>query len=101
MSTLTKDNIAKTLNEQLGLSVSEAKEMVEDFFDEIRATLAEQERVQLSGWGNFDVRGKLPRPGRNPKTGENVVISARRVIKFGPSPKLRAAIEQLSMDTFS
>ena len=93
MSSLTKAEMAERLNEELGLNKREAKEMVESFFDEIRASLAANEQVKLSGFGNFDLRDKRQRPGRNPKTGEEVPICARRVVTFRPGQKLKDRVE--------
>jgi integration host factor subunit alpha len=93
MSSLTKADMAERLFEELGLNKREAKEMVESFFDEIRASLASNEHVKLSGFGNFDLRDKRQRPGRNPKTGEEVPISARRVVTFRPGQKLKERVE--------
>jgi integration host factor subunit alpha len=93
--TLTKAELAEMLFEQVGLNKREAKDMVETFFDEIRASLERGESVKLSGFGNFQLRDKPQRPGRNPKTGEAIPISARRVVTFHASNKLKAAIEGL------
>lgn len=92
--TLTKAELADVLFEHLGLSKREAKELVELFFEEIRSTLARGEAVKLSNFGNFEPRNKAPRPGRNPKTGEEIPIEARRVVTFHVSEKLKAALEQ-------
>ena len=93
MSTLTKADIAEMLYEDLGLNKREAKEIVELFFEEIRTALEKNEQVKLSGFGNFDLRTKNSRPGRNPKTGEEIPISARRVVTFKPGQKLKARVE--------
>ncbi len=90
---LTKARMAEMLFEDLGLNKREAKELVELFFAEIRETLAENEDVKLSGFGNFVLRTKNERPGRNPKTGEEIPISARRVVTFRPGQKLKARVE--------
>ena len=90
---LTKARMAETLFEELGLNKREAKELVELFFEEIRTTLAEGDDVKLSGFGNFVLRVKNQRPGRNPKTGEEIPISARRVVTFRPGQKLKARVE--------
>lgn len=90
---LTKADMAEKLFEELGLNKREAKEMVEMFFEEVRFALEESEQVKLSGFGNFDLRDKNERPGRNPKTGEEIPISARRVVTFRPGQKLKARIE--------
>ena len=91
---LTKAGIAEMLFEDLGLNKREAKEIVESFFEEIRTSLENNESVKLSGFGNFELRDKTPRPGRNPKTGEEIPISARRVVTFRPGQKLRARVEE-------
>jgi integration host factor subunit alpha len=90
---LTKADMAAMLFEELGLNKREAKEMVERFFEEIRQSLEEGSQVKLSGFGNFDLREKKQRPGRNPKTGEEIPISARRVVTFRPGQKLKARVE--------
>ncbi len=83
--TLTKAELSDLLIEKVGLNHREAKGMVETFFEEIRAQLERNESVKLSGFGNFQLRDKPQRPGRNPKTGEDIPISARRVVTFHPS----------------
>ena len=90
---LTKAELAEKLYEDLGLNKREAKELVELFFEEIRTSLEKNEQVKLSGFGNFDLRDKKQRPGRNPKTGEEIPISARRVVTFRPGQKLKARVE--------
>lgn len=90
---LTKANMAEHLFEELGLNKREAKDMVEMFFEEIRQSLEDGRQVKLSGFGNFDLREKKQRPGRNPKTGEEIPISARRVVTFRPGQKLKARVE--------
>ena len=79
--------------EELGLNKREAKEVVEHFFEEVRHSLEDNEQVKLSGFGNFDLRDKSQRPGRNPKTGEEIPISARRVVTFRPGQKFKARVE--------
>lgn len=93
MGALTKADIAEKLYQELGLNKREAKELVEMFFEEIRAGLEAGHQVKLSGFGNFDLRDKNQRPGRNPKTGEEIPISARRVVTFRPGQKLKARVE--------
>ena len=93
--TLTKAELAEMLFDRVGLNKREAKDMVETFFDEIRAALERGHSVKLSGFGNFQLRDKPQRPGRNPKTGEEIPISARRVVTFHASQKLKALIERL------
>lgn len=90
---LTKADLAEKLFEDLGFNKREAKELVETFFDEIRESLEGNEPVKLSGFGNFELRDKKQRPGRNPKTGEEIPITARRVVTFRPGQKLRARVE--------
>jgi len=98
MTALTKSEMAERLFEELGLNKREAKEIVELFFEEIRACLEGNEQVKLSGFGNFDLRDKSQRPGRNPKTGEEIPISARRVVTFRPGQKLKARVEAFEED---
>lgn len=93
MQALTKAEMAEKLFEELGLNKREAKEVVELFFDEISRSLENNEQVKLSGFGNFDLRDKSQRPGRNPKTGEEIPISARRVVTFKPGQKLKIRVE--------
>ena len=90
---LTKADLAEKLYEDLGFNKREAKEIVELFFDELRTALESNESVKLSGFGNFDLRDKKQRPGRNPKTGEEIPITARRVVTFKPGQKLKAKVE--------
>ena len=85
--------MAKNLFEELGLNKREAKELVGVFFEEIRIALESGDEVKLSGFGNFILRDKNQRPGRNPKTGEKVPISARRVVTFRSGQKLKARVE--------
>src|SRR5690606_24397446 len=93
MTTLTKADMAEHLLMELGLNKREAKELVDLVFEEIRAALESNEPVKSSGFGNFELRDKRQRPGRNPKTGEEVPISARRVVTFKPGQKLRERVE--------
>ena len=90
---LTKADMAERLFDDLGLNKREAKELVEAFFEEIRFSLEQGQQVKLSGFGNFDLRNKNQRPGRNPKTGQEIPISARRVVTFRPGQKLKARVE--------
>ncbi len=90
---LTKAEMAQRLFEDVGLNKREAKEFVDIFFDVIREALEKGENVKLSGFGNFDLRQKNQRPGRNPKTGEEIPISARRVVTFRAGQKLKARVE--------
>ncbi len=90
---LTKAQLSEILFEQIGLNKRESKDMVDAFFDLIAETLVEGEEVKISGFGNFQVRTKAPRPGRNPRTGEVVAIDSRRVVTFHASPKLKEAVQ--------
>ena len=90
---LTKVGIAQELFDVVGLNKREAKDLVEIFFEEIRAALEGGDSVKLSGFGNFELRDKAQRPGRNPKTGEEIPISARRVVTFRPGQKLKTRVE--------
>ncbi len=90
---LTKSDLAAALFEEVGLNKREAKEFVDAWFEIIRQALEDGDHVKLSGFGNFQLRDKNQRPGRNPKTGEEIPISARRVVTFKPGQKLRARVE--------
>ena len=90
---LTKAAMAESLFNELGLNKKEARELVDLYFEELVATLASGEQIRLSGFGNFDLRDKKERPGRNPKTGEEIPITARRVVTFRPGHKLKARVE--------
>src|SRR3990167_5502938 len=93
MSALTKAELAEHLFTTLGLNKREAKDLVEIFFEEIRMALEKGEPVKLSGFGNFNLRDKSERPGRNPKTGEAIPVSARRVVTFKAGHKLKSRVE--------
>ena len=97
--TLTKAELAEMLFERVGLNKREAKDIVDTFFEEIRDALTRGEMVKLSGFGNFQVRDKPARPGRNPKTGEVIPIAARRVVTFHASQKLKGAVEDIPSDS--
>ena len=99
--TLTKASLCETLNDDLGLNKRESKEMIEQFYEEIRVALENGEQVKLSGFGNFDLRDKAPRPGRNPKTGEEIPITARRVVTFKAGIKLKESVDNNSNAVFS
>ncbi len=90
---LTKADMAEALHQEIGLNKREARELVDLFFEEFRIALASGEQIKLSGFGNFDLRDKNQRPGRNPKTGEEIPITARRVVTFRPGQKLKARVE--------
>lgn len=90
---LTKADMAERLFEQVGLNKREAKEFVDAFFDALRDALVRGQQIKLSGFGNFDLRRKNQRPGRNPKTGVEIPISARTVVTFRPGQKLKERVE--------
>jgi integration host factor subunit alpha len=90
---LTKSELAERLFENVGLNKREAKEFVDAFFEVMREALQRGDQIKLSGFGNFDLRSKNRRPGRNPKTGEEIPISARRVVTFRPGQKLKVRVE--------
>ena len=91
--TLTKANLAEKLYDEIGLNKRESKEFVEAFFSELNNTLENGGDVKLSGFGNFSLRDKTARVGRNPKTGEKKMISARRVVTFKAGQKLNSRVE--------
>ncbi len=93
MVTLTKADMVEHLYDKLGLNKREAKDLVEMFFEEIRSSLGQGQNVKLSGFGNFMLRDKTQRPGRNPKTGEEIPVEARRVVTFRPGQKLKQRVE--------
>ena len=95
MSALSKADLAEFLSDVIGLSKREAKDLVEGFFEEISEALIQGRDVRLSGFGNFTTRDKSPRPGRNPKTGEEIPITARRVVTFRAGQKLRHRVESV------
>lgn len=90
--TVTKAKLSEALFEEVGFNKREAKELIDQFFEEIRSSLEQGEAVKVSGFGSFLLRDKSSRPGRNPKTGEEVPISARRVVTFRASQKLKNKI---------
>ena len=96
---LTKAEMAERLYEDVGLNKREAKEFVDAFFDALREALEGGRQVKLSGFGNFDLRRKNQRPGRNPKTGEEIPISARTVVTFRPGQKLKERVEAFAGGT--
>ena len=93
---LTKAEMAERLFLEVGLNKREAKEFVDAYFEVVREALEKGEQVKLSGFGNFDLRQKNQRPGRNPKTGEEIPISARTVVTFRPGQKLKERVEAYS-----
>ena len=94
--TLTKSDIVEDLNNKIGLNKREAKELVDLLFNDIKSLLSEGHEVKLSGFGNFQLRDKSSRPGRNPRTGEDVEISARRVVTFKSGQKLKESVKTLT-----
>ena len=90
---LTKAELSELLFERLGLNKRESKDMVDAFFDILGSTLADGDDVKLSGFGNFNLRRKAARPGRNPRTGELIPIEARNVVTFHASQKLKAIVQ--------
>jgi integration host factor subunit alpha len=96
---LTKAHIAEILSEQYGFTKRQARQLVDSFFDELRSCLERGETVKLSGFGSFTLRDKPERPGRNPKTGQEIAITARRVVTFHTSQKLREkVVERVEAD---
>jgi len=89
---LTKADLVETLLDETELNKHEAKELIDQFFEEVKTALESGRSVKLSGFGNFDLRDKKQRPGRNPKTGEEIPITARRVVTFKPGQKLKAKV---------
>ncbi len=96
--TVTKADIVEKLYEEIGLNRKDAKELVDFFFEEIKYALEQGEAVKISGFGNFDLRDKNERPGRNPKTGEEIPVSARRVVTFKAGQKLKNKIDSLTKE---
>ncbi len=94
--TLTKADLVETILDETELNKLEAKELIDQFFEEVKTALESGRSVKLSGFGNFDLRDKKQRPGRNPKTGEEIPITARRVVTFKPGQKLKAKVEDYS-----
>ena len=90
---ITKADLADCLFEKVGLNKREAKEFVDLFFEELRTALISEESIKLTGFGNFDVRKKSERPGRNPKTGQKIPVSARKVVTFHASQKLKERMQ--------
>ena len=97
--TLTKSDIVENLNNEIGLNKREAKELVDMLFNDIKNILSEEHEVKLSGFGNFQLRDKSSRPGRNPRTGEDVEISARRVVTFKSGQKLKESVKTLTNES--
>ena len=91
--TITKDSLVEMVHNEIGLNKREAKDLIESFFEEIKKSLEDGNDIKLSGFGNFNLRDKAPRPGRNPKTGDEVTISSRRVVTFKSGLKLKSKLE--------
>ena len=91
--TITKDSMVEMIHNEVGLNKREAKELIECFFEQIKKSLENGNDIKLSGFGNFILRNKAPRPGRNPKTGEEVTITERRVVTFKSGLKLKSKLE--------
>ena len=91
--TITKDSLVEMIHNEVGLNKREAKELIECFFEQIKESLENGNDIKFSGFGNFILRNKSPRPGRNPKTGEEVTISERRVVTFKSGLKLKSKLE--------
>ena len=96
---LTKFDIVNSLNDEIGLNKREAKELVDSFFDNIKKLLSQGHEVKLSGFGNFQLKDKLSRPGRNPRTGDDVEITARRVVTFKSGQKLKESMKKLTNES--
>ena len=91
--TINKESLVEMVHNEIGLNKREAKELIQSFFEQIKKSLEEGNDIKLSGFGNFNLRDKAPRPGRNPKTGEEVTISSRRVVTFKSGLKLKSKLE--------
>ena len=91
--TITKNSLVEVIHDEVGLNKREAKEFIEEFFEMIKGTLEDGNDIKFSGFGNFTLREKVARPGRNPKTGENITISERRVVTFKSGLKLKNKLE--------
>ena len=96
---LTKFDIVKSLNDKIGLNKREAKELVDSFFDNIKRLLSQGQEIKLSGFGNFQLKNKSSRPGRNPRTGDDVEITARRVVTFKSGQKLKESMKKLTNES--
>ena len=98
--TLTKADFAERLLKELGIDKRKAKELVDFFFEEIKNSLEQGKPVKISGFGKFELRDKASRPGRNPKTGEEIPITARRVVTFRSGQKLKSRVDQVAASPF-
>jgi len=94
--TMTKADLVKIICEKMGFALKESTEIVEWVFEIMKETLEGGEKIKISGFGNFNIRAKRPRKGRNPKSGEGIVISGRRVVTFKPGNVLRKALNRKS-----
>ena len=94
MVALTKADMVDALSDQRGINKRDAKDLVETLFEEMRVALERGDSVKVSGFGNFECRTKSERPGRNPKTGQEIPITARRVVTFHASQKLKSLVEK-------
>ena len=99
--TMTKADVVKIICEKMGLAIKESTETVEYVFEIIKETLEKGEKVKISGFGNFNLRAKRPRKGRNPQTGEEIMISGRRVVTFKPSNVLRRTLKEQKNERFT
>ena len=100
-SALTKAQLSDLLFVQIGLNKRESKDMIDAFFDLVSTSLVDGTDVKISGFGNFQIRTKAPRPGRNPRTGEAIPIMARRVVTFHASQKLKEQIQELANNSLT
>jgi integration host factor subunit alpha len=91
---MTKADLVESIYQKIGFSKKESSDIVEMIFDTIKGTLEKGEKIKISGFGNFVVRDKRPRMGRNPQTGQEIMISARRVLTFRPSQVLKQALNR-------
>lgn len=94
--TLTKDTVIELIRDKIGFPIKEAKDILEMILEEIKLKLEEGEEVKISGFGKWTVKEKRARPGRNPHTGDKIQITARKVVTFHPSDKLRASVNKIS-----
>jgi integration host factor subunit alpha len=94
MAALTKIELAEDIHNVLGLNKREAMDIIECFFEEVRISLERGEQIKISGFGNFGLRDKKERPGRNPKTGRVIPVASRRVVTFHAGQKLKTKVQQ-------
>jgi len=93
---VVKSDLVNEINQVLGINQTEAKDFVDLFFEEIRGTLERHENVKISGFGKYSIRHKTPRPGRNPKTGDEVTIDERWVVTFRASNSLKQRVAEVT-----